>query len=63
MRISVNSRAEKQFAATQKKAKRALNENEKVQQERAQQIAKLRALRLAKEVADMEAAEKTVAKK
>ena len=45
------------FAATLKKAKKALNEREKAHQERAEHIAKLRALRLAKEAA----AEKAVA--
>ena len=46
---SVKSRAEEQFAATQKKDKQALKEKEKVQQERADHVASLRALRLAKE--------------
>ena len=56
MRMSVKSRAEEQFAAIQKKAKQALNEREKAQQERAEHIAKLRALRLAKEAAAENAA-------
>jgi hypothetical protein len=61
---SVKSRAEEQFAATQKKNKQALKEKEKVRQERAEQVASLRALRLAKEVADKKAdAEKPAAKK
>ena len=55
---SVKSRAEEQFAATQKKDKPALNEKEKARQERAEHVASLRALRLAKEAADKEAAEK-----
>ena len=50
---SARSRAEAQFAATQKKGKPALNEMEKEQQGRAENTAKLRALRLAKEVADL----------
>ncbi len=54
---SVKSRAEEQFAATQKKDKQALTEKEKARQERAEHVAKLRALRLAKEAADKEAAE------
>ncbi len=54
---SVKSRAEEQFAATQKKAKKALNEKEKAQQESAAHVARLRALRLAKEAADKKAAE------
>ncbi len=52
---SVKSRAEEQFAATQKKAKQALNEKEKARRERAEHVASLRALRLAKEAADKEA--------
>ena len=49
---SARSRAEAQFAATQKKGKPALNEMEKEQQGRAENTAKLRALRMAKEAAD-----------
>ena len=55
---SVKSRAELLFSATQTKEKRVLTENEIAQQERAKQTARLRALRLAKEAADKEAAEK-----
>ena len=58
MRKSAKSRAEEQFAAIKKKDKQSLNENEKAQQERAENMARLRALRLAKEAADKEAAEK-----
>ena len=54
---SVKSRAEEQFAATQKKAKLALKEKDKARQERAESVARLRALRLAKEAADRAAAE------
>ncbi len=54
---SVRSRAEELFAATQKKNKPALNEKEKARQERAEHVASLRALRLAKEAVDKEAAE------
>jgi hypothetical protein len=54
---SVKSKAEKQFALTQKKAKQALKEKEKARQENAEHVARLRALRLAKEAADKEAAE------
>ena len=53
---SVKSSAEEQFAATQKKNKPALNEKEKARQERAEHVASLRVLRLAKEAADKEAA-------
>ena len=60
---SVKSRAEEQFAATQKKNKQALKEKEKMRQERAEQVASLRALRLAKEAADKKAdTEKAAAK-
>ena len=63
MQMSVKSRAEEQFAATQKKAKLALKEKEKERQERAVHIAKLKALRLAKEAADKEVADKEAAEK
>ena len=53
---SVKSRAEEKFAATQKKDKQALNEKEKALQERAEHVASLRVLRLAKEAADKKAA-------
>ncbi len=53
---SVRSRAEERFAATQKKDKQALKEKEKARPERAEHVAWLRALRLAKEAADKEAA-------
>ncbi len=57
------SRAEKLFTATQKKDNQLLKEKEKAQQERAKHLATLRALRLAKEAADKEAAaEKGAAK-
>jgi hypothetical protein len=60
---SGRSRAEEKFAATQKKYKQALNGNEKARQERAEHVASLRALRLAKEAADKKAAEKAAAEK
>ncbi len=63
MRKTVKSRAEQQFAATQKKDKQILKEREKARQERAEHTANLRALRLAKEAADKEAAEKAAAEK
>ena len=62
MRKSAKSRAEEQFTATQKKDKLVLKEKEKAQQERADHVARLRALRLAKEAADRKAAEKAAAK-
>ncbi len=61
MRKSLRSRAEEQFAATQKKAKQALKEKEKVRQERAEHVARLRYLLLDKEASDKEAAEEVAA--
>ena len=52
MSKSAKSRAEEQFAATQKKDRKALKEKESAQQARADHQAKLRGLRLAKEAAD-----------
>ena len=54
---SARTRAEEQFA-TPKKDKQALNEKEKARQVAAEQVAKLRALRLSKEAADKEAAKR-----
>ncbi len=51
---SVKSRAEEQFAATQKKDKQALKEKETAWQQGINHTARLRALRLAKEAADKE---------
>ncbi len=51
---SVKSRAEEQFAATQKKDEQALKEKETAWQQRMKHSEKLRALRLAKEAADKE---------
>ncbi len=48
----VKSRAEEQFAATQKKDNQARKEKDKASQERAEHVASLKALRLAKDVAD-----------
>ena len=61
-RKSAKSRAEALFTATQKKDKQILNEREKERQEKAAHVAKLRALRLAKEAADKAAAEEAKAK-
>ncbi len=58
MSKSVKSKAEEQFAAIQKKDKPAPKEKNKAQQERAEHVASLRDLRLAKEAADKEAAAK-----
>ena len=60
---TVKSKAEELFTATQKKDKLALKEKEKAEQERADHVANLRALRLAKEAADKEAAQDASAEK
>lgn len=60
---SARSKAEEQFIATQKKDKKALDEKEKAWQKTTNQIASLRAQRLAKEAADEEATEKAEAEK
>ena len=54
---SARARAEEQFSATQKKDEQVLNERERERQEKAAHVAKLRALRLAKEAADKATAE------
>lgn len=54
----MKSRAEAQFAEARKKDRKVVAAKEKAQKERANHIADLRALRLAKEAADREAAEK-----
>ena len=51
---SVKSRAEELFTVTQKKDKQALKEKKNGWQQRMEQTARLRALRLAKEAADKE---------
>ena len=60
---SIKSKAEKQFAATQKKDKQALKGREEAQLKRVEHMASLRALRLAKEASDRQAAEKADAEK
>ena len=62
MQTSARSRAEAQFAATQKKAKPALSEKERARRAIADRMAKQRALRLAKESADKQVAEPATAK-
>ncbi len=52
MLMSVKSRAEEKFAATQKKDEQALTEKENAWQQRMEHTARLWALRLAKEAAD-----------
>ena len=63
MKKLVKSWAEEQFAATQKKDNQASNERDKASQERAEHVASLKALRLAKEADDKIAAEKAAAEK
>ena len=50
----MKSKAEEQFAATQKKDEKVLKEKETAWQQRMKHTASLRALRLAKEAADKE---------
>ncbi len=54
MMMTMKSRAEEKFSATQKKDKQALTVREKAWQQRMEHTARLRALRLAKEAADKE---------
>ncbi len=49
------SKAEQQFAAAQKQNKKISKEKNKARQQQAEKMARLRALRLAKEAADKEA--------
>jgi hypothetical protein len=58
---TTKSMAEEQFAAVRRQAQRAQTEHEVALQERAEHIAKLRALRLAKEATDRETAENGLA--
>jgi hypothetical protein len=53
---TAKSRAEERFSATQKKGKQILKEKEIAERARSKHVASLRALRLAKEAADKEAA-------
>lgn len=62
-RSSVRMTAEERFTATQKKDKQAMSDREKERQDMTDKIAKLKALRLAKEAADKEAADSKPAKK
>ncbi|MGY9001209.1 MAG: hypothetical protein ACKVIK_14935 [Rhodospirillales bacterium] len=52
MSNSAKSRAEEQFAASQKKAKQALQEKDKAGTERSEKTARLKALRLAKKASE-----------
>lgn len=60
---SVRSKAEERFNKIKQQDIKALKEREKTQLEDAAKVARLKALRLAKEAADKEAAEKEAAEK
>ena len=62
MRFSSKPTAEEKFAATQKKAERALSEMEKEQERKKELTARLRNLRLAKEAVGKRTAMKAVIK-
>jgi len=55
MSKSVKTRAEEQFAASQKKAKEVLAEKDIAKRERSDKTARLKALRLANEASEAEA--------
>jgi hypothetical protein len=55
MSKTVKSRAEEQFAASQKKAKETLKEKDQAARARSEKTARLKALRLAKKTSDAEA--------
>jgi hypothetical protein len=63
MRKTGRSRAEALFASSDRQAQHALKEKEKVRQEKAAHVAKLRAMRLAREEADKPADPKGAAGK
>jgi colicin import membrane protein len=63
MSKQAKTRAEQQFAATQKKDKEFLKDKELARLKNDEHVARLRALRLAKEAADKEAADKAEAEK
>ena len=55
MSKTVTSRAEEQFAASHKMAKKALKEKDQAARERSEKTARLKALRLAKEASNADA--------
>lgn len=63
MRKSARLSAEEQFTAAQKKTDLALEEKERERRQMAEKVARLRALRKAKEAADKDAAEGAAAEK
>jgi len=63
MLTSTKSKAEEQYAATQKKNKQALMHKEEVQLASDQKMVKLRALRLAKEAEDKKISKKEATQK
>jgi hypothetical protein len=62
-RATARSRAEVEFSAAQKKSKTALEENERLRDEKAQHVADLKAKRLAKEAEERGQAASEPAKK
>jgi len=60
---SAKSKAEEHFTASKRKDEQDLKDKEIVRRERAEKVAKLRALRLSKEATDKEAAERVDANK
>ena len=63
MAKSLKPSAEERLAEVRKEAKRVLKEKEKARLERSGRTSRLRALRVAKEAADLEEAKKEEAKK
>jgi colicin import membrane protein len=59
----MKSKAEEKYFASQRKDQQALKERDKARQEIAERVAKLKALRLAKEAADKKAAQEAAAEK
>lgn len=56
MRKAVKSRAEENYASSQRKTAQFLHEKERAREEMAERVARLKALRLAKEAEDKQAA-------
>lgn len=63
MRSTAKSRAEQMFSASKKKQEEAQKTQEAEQRKRAEHVAALRALRLAKEAAEKDAADQAAAEK
>ncbi len=63
MMKTTRTKAEEKFAASQKNFQQAMNEREKAKKAKAEQVVKLKALRLAKEAEDKKAEEEAAAVK